>query len=90
MPKKIKINKWDIVEIEWLDSVVTNRPIWCLNSLVNWNMIENSSLHKTVGYLIRETDVFISVCQSRRETDDQIGMLMTIPKKAIIKVRKLK
>ena len=84
-----KLKKWQIIEIEWLDSCHLSG--WTRDDLA----FEQKDLeHNTIGYFIRETEYSISVVQSRKnevkEKGTAINALMEIPKVAITKLSVLK
>lgn len=84
-----KLEKWKIIEMDWLDSCHLSG--WTKDDLT----YEQKDLeHKTVGYFIKETKYSISVVQSRKaevkEKGTSIDALMEIPKVAITKIRILK
>lgn len=86
---KYKMKKWQIIEIDWLDSCALGG--WSRDNLT----YELKDLeHKTVGYFIKETDYSISVVQSRKnkvqEENTSIHSLMEIPKVAITKIKVIK
>ncbi len=81
-----EIEKWQIIEIDWLDSCSMSG--WIKDNLT----YEQKDLeHKTVGYFIKETKYSIAVVQSRKfevkEEGTSIGALMEIPKVAITKIK---
>lgn len=84
-----KLKKWQMVEIDWLDSC----------HLSGWNRENNIDFarkdleHKSCGYFLKETDYSLSVIQSRKSDTSvpniSVDALMEIPKVAILKIRKL-
>lgn len=82
-----KIKKWQLLEIEWVDSSHTS----------GW---KNSKEHegepvidyRTVGYLLQETKRTITVTQSicdylQEDSSRMIDAIMDIPKVAIKKIK---
>lgn len=73
------------VWIEWIDSMHTAG--WADRDLCESKKLSNC---KTLGWLIKETkDIFIIGLSFDNQTDS-FGQLLTIPKVAVKKVRKLK
>lgn len=84
-----KLKKWQIIEIDWLDSCHLSG--WTRDDLT----YELKDLeHKTAGYFLKETKYSINVVQSRKaevkEKGTTIDALMEIPKVAITNVRLIK
>lgn len=77
----------NIVEVEWVDSMILNHGEWMDLDEVDESLSEKSMYHKSVGYLARESDVAIAVCISINAQDDmqsrRISGGMVIPKAAI-------
>ena len=91
----IKLNKYDVVEITWLDS--HSRSGWTNPSGVDrWiKEAEETMTIKTMGYFIHEDKNFIRICQShdfqRRNEDregDNIDGLFAIAKPCILDIVK--
>jgi len=84
-----KLKKWQIIEIEWLDSC--HLFGWTKDNL---DFEQKDLEHNTVGYFLKETEYSISVVQSRKhevkEKGTSIDALMEIPKVAITKLSVLK
>ena len=80
------MKKYQIIEIEWLDSL----------HLSGWQkeeQIETSKEklhHKTIGYFIIEDKKSIIVCQSYQINEEKkmVDAIMEIPKKCIIKIKR--
>ena len=71
-------NKCKIVEIFWVDSVKCSD--WSYVSDLNFQVLDNM----TIGYLIKETDEFVTVAQNMgRGFTPQVCNTMTIPRCAI-------
>jgi len=89
LSKSKKPKLWDIVQIDWLDSMHTTGWVkWHDN---DWSHEANSLKHKTVGYVASMTDEYISVMQSFQDLWEDghpkvFDALMTIPRKAITKI----
>lgn len=91
MPKLVK---WDRIEILWIDSYRTHG--WL--PLDEADLENDDSLdHRTIGYYVGQTKRAISVCQSSKthssfleSPDTQVDAIMSIPKKAIVKISKLR
>ena len=85
-----KLKKWDIVEIQWEDSV--HEGGWCKEKKL---LDEDEQLdHHTVGYLLEETKRYVSVVQSYGDVKDDEGVRlvdssMMIPKRSIINIKKI-
>lgn len=80
--------KWQIIEIEWVDSIHTNG--WTYEDKLD---LDDKYLnHKTVGYFYTRTKHAITVVQSRSNDGDEksnVDATMTIPLLAIQKIKKL-
>lgn len=75
--------KLDLVKIRWIDSACSN-SWWTLES-------ETEEIEKikpigitSVGYIIKESDVFISLAQNYGENPEQFCNVITIPKGCVI------
>ena len=85
------MKKYQIIEIKWLDSLSTSG--WKKESLVKTS--KERMIHKTIGYFITEDPQSILVIQSFNlssgpyKDDIYVDGIMEIPKKAIIRIRKL-
>jgi len=81
------MKKYQIIEIKWLDSLHTSG--WTKESNVECST--KKLFHKTIGYFLIEDKLSIIVIQSQPEEgkDKFIDGIMEIPKKSIIKIRKL-
>jgi len=84
-----KLKKWQIVEIEWLDSCSVNG--WNKDNGISY---QKSDLeHISVGYFLKETEYSIAVVQSIKkkvsEENTSINSIIEIPKVAISKIKLL-
>ena len=58
-----KLNQWDKIEIEWIDSIgPTSR--WKAIDSMEWEEEEKFMLHKSCGYFLNKSKTSICVCQS--------------------------
>lgn len=94
--KTIKTLKpFDIVEIEWIDTIGDDTGWRYISSVQNdWGDPEKL-FHKTVGYFLAKTKLSLVVCQSIQkkiwyDNDRSTDGRMEIPLTAIKKIRKLK
>ena len=94
----MKLQQWDLIEITWTDALYGDEG-WIWLSEIDWKMIENKMIHKTIGYLVKETPKMIAVCQSyrvepeqggKRKGDYSIETPIEIPKPVVIRIKKLK
>lgn len=83
-----QLKKWQIIEISWIDSVHTN----------GWTFEDSARLddkflrHKTIGYYFKETKLGLSVIQSKSDDGEDkanVDAIMTIPKVAVKKIKKI-
>jgi hypothetical protein len=86
------MKKLNIVEITWTDSQHSSG--WKYANDMLKEIEGDSLLYKTVGYLFHENKKGVSVVQSFKEDkyadgDYFIDACMTIPRKAILKIKKL-
>lgn len=89
-----KYTKWDKVEIEWTDSHMIHGWV----TLDDVGLDEEASLyHRSIGYFLGETPNQVTICQSSKTDEDLIKEpitnvcgVFTIPKKAIIKLSKVR
>jgi len=87
----LKLKRGDLVEIKWVDSVLTNGYAWCRVEDINWERIKSDTLHQTVGYVVKESEGLIMVTQSRRqENENYISHTTVIPQVSIKEIKKLK
>ena len=82
----------DILEIEWEDSVSSNR--WETKNAYLDDPNDRYLNHKSVGYLLHETNTGITIMQSYcsqpyQNENYQTAERQMIPKKSITKIRKL-
>jgi len=85
----MKFNKKNILVIIWDDAVFDTG--WEVDEKYLFN--DEDLKHMTIGKFIRESEKSISVAQSWRlnsTTDEGIGEIMTIPKKIILSIKKVK
>ena len=86
-----KLKKFDKIEVEWMDSVHDSG--WCKDdSYIN---DEKDVDFKTTGYYLGETKRTIQIIQSMGKGVDNknrhsVDAMMQIPKRCILKIRKLK
>ena len=86
-----KLNKWQIIEVEWIDSCHVFG--WSKDS--DYVFSDDDLVHNTIGYLLKETNYSIAMVQSRiskpsKTARNSVDALMEIPKCAIRKLRQLK
>ncbi len=81
----MKIQKWQIIEVAWLDSL--HKSGWMEERDVTITSKKDMT-HYSVGYFWGEDEKSILFVQSRNT--DQVDAVMEIPKRAIIKMRKIK
>lgn len=77
-----------IVEVEWLDSVSEGR--WHPKDDAIREATRDVMLHRSVGYLVHETDELILLAGSRGEDGANVADTMQIPRVAVLQVRKLR
>lgn len=89
------MNKWDKYEIIWEDSYHTSG--WHPLDFVDIDNNEDSVEQMTVGYFVGESKRTYSFAQSAKanpnlhnQPDTYVDAVLTIPKKAILKLAKLK
>lgn len=87
----MKFNKFDKIEIEWLDS--KHDSGWQREKKFKTEYLD--LCEKTLGYFLRATKHSIIVFQSYSVKEDaeegyEIDAIMEIPKKAIVKINKLR
>lgn len=82
------INKWQIIEIKWIDSAHGHG--WKYEDNVD---LDDKYLNQiSVGYFFKETKKAITIVQSKSNDGDDkanIDAVMTIPKIAIQKIKKI-
>jgi hypothetical protein len=87
---KLKLNKWDRIEIFWIDSMKTSG--WRYEDDVE-NVTKDIYLdHKAIGYFISQNKKQIVICQSKSDDGEEksnVGDLLTIPRVAIRKIVKI-
>jgi len=84
--------KLKIVEIKWMDSQHTSGWTYSEDMLKE---IDNADLlYTTVGYLFKENKLGVSVVQSyklpKENKDYSIDACMTIPRRAIMSIKKIR
>lgn len=77
-----------MVEVEWLDSMSEGR--WMDTETAISRATREVMLHRSVGYLIHETDDLILLAGSRGESSEHVSDTMQIPRVAILAVHDLK
>ena len=81
-----KLKKWQIIEIDWIDSGSVDG--WIKDNL---EYALSDLEYKSAGYFLKETDYSICIVQSKKEPvkaeNTQINSLMEIPKVAITKIK---
>ena len=80
--------KWPVnvrVEVEWVDSCT--RGNW--DSLERHRKESRPSRCRSIGYLIESSDRCITVAQSMSTDSQNISDTMSIPRKAITRVRRI-
>ena len=77
-----------IVEVEWLDAMSEGR--WMDTETAISRATREVMLHRSVGYLIHETDDLILLAGSRGETSENVADTMQIPRVAVLAVRDLR
>jgi len=74
-----------IVRIEWLD---------ICHGQTNWSFIDQLDLGPlecvSVGFLIKETDEYISIAENYNESEGLVADTMTFPKAIVKKVEELR
>ena len=89
----MKLKKYDLIEIEWMDSI-ENTSGWHTEKSFKFDEHYSFLVQKTVGYLIKESKDAISTSKCRGMISHEGGFdfngLWTIPKGCIKKIRKLK
>ena len=80
------MKKYQIVEIEWLDSMAASG--WQRTVDIVSSPLEGMA-HKTLGYFFTENKRSILVVQSRRNDLEFLDGVFEIPKGCIIKIKKL-
>jgi hypothetical protein len=87
---KSKYKKWQPIEIFWLDSIHCSK--WRYEEEAD-DLVDDRYLHhKTIGYFFKETPVALSVIQSKSDDGEEkanIDAIMSIPKVAILKIRRI-
>lgn len=85
----MKLKKWQIIEIDWLDSVHDNG--WKFEDTAMERAQDKFLKHKTIGYFLKETKQFIAVVQSKSndgEDKSNVDAVMQIPKAVIKKIKR--
>ncbi len=85
--KKLQLGK--TYEVKWLDSISFDGA-WRRVQQINWTTVDKDMFLRTMGYLIKETDAYIALAQSRREYDElYVGLTLIVPKVSILEIKKL-
>lgn len=88
--KKLKLNKWDRIEIVWIDSIHASG--WTHEDEISTDEkeIETWMTQNTLGYLLHDAKNFIGVVQSISSEKDNrsVDAIMRIPKIAIKSITK--
>lgn len=74
------------VKVEWVDSCTSNQNWFLLSDKLDEDIIRIT----TYGFLIQETDEFITIAQNYGEEPEQVCNLILIPKgcvKSIIDIK---
>lgn len=77
----------NLVEVEWLDSMTDGG--WISKDDAIARATKDAMLHRSVGYLIHETDDMILLAGSRDEYCDQLCGTMQIPRVAVLTIKSL-
>lgn len=76
-----------IVEVTWVDSLILNHGEWMDITDLRNNLGAADMLHKTVGYLVAESDDAVALCISINAQEgiptSRVSGGMVIPKSAI-------
>ena len=82
--KKVIVNKWDIVLIDWIDAV----------SQHGWKLTDGLAIPPykvvTVGMFVGEDDIYWTVCTNDGWSSNQVSDTMSIPKGMITHVEIIK
>ena len=76
------------VEVEWLDSVSEGR--WQPREDVGREATREAMLHRSVGYLVSDTEDFVLLAGSRKEDGSWVADTMQIPKVAVLATHDLR
>jgi hypothetical protein len=76
------------VEVEWLDSMSEGR--WVDMETAVRTATREAMCHRSVGYLIHETDDLVLLAGSRSEGGENVADTMQIPRVAVLAVHDLK
>jgi hypothetical protein len=86
----VKLKKFDIVEIDFLDSI-ENTDGWTPLKKFNFKDHYGSLAHRVTGYFVNQTKQAISVCQAHSvENGEMVVGVWSVPIGAITKIRKFK
>lgn len=93
MTGKTNYERWQPVEIIWHDSHMIHG--WTALDQADIDL-EYSLEHRSIGYYLGETGRQITICQSSKtekdfikEPDTQVCGVFTVPKRAIVRIKKL-
>lgn len=89
MANKQKPRLWDIVQIDWLDSMHVGG--WLKWENVDWHGTQNSLSHKSVGYVAYMDKASVHIVQSFQDLWEDgnpkcVDAVMQIPRCAITKI----
>jgi hypothetical protein len=88
--RDIKINKYDKVEIWWVDSS-RDSGTWTIETTFDYDNHDKSMMFISVGYFLRKTEVAVYLTMSHRDRDTDGDCMMgpfSIPNVAITKIKK--
>ena len=68
------------VKVEWIDSCTSNQNWFLLSDELDEDVIRIT----TYGFLIQETEEFLTIAQNYGENPEQVCNLVTIPKGCIL------
>jgi hypothetical protein len=82
------IDQYDIVKIEWIDTISDNSG-WNETKSYDFASHEEQSLYETVGFFVNSTDLSVFVCMSANIDSDITGNMLSIPKTSIVSIKRL-
>jgi hypothetical protein len=74
----------NLIKVVWLDAVGADG--WITREDLEK---EVPITHNSVGYLVKETDTFITITMSRDDKEESLGGWLLIPKKMILSIHDL-
>jgi hypothetical protein len=77
-----------VVEVEWIDS--TSWSGWKDTNDARRDSVEDSMLHRTVGYLLADEPSRVVLCFSATAAEDVVSDVQAIPRFAVKKMRTLR